>query len=162
MTALPHIRLSLIFHLTGPDFCGSFRRSHMFVSRAVTHHPEILLQAHCEKSLHIHRSDDAHPENLLRHQCLCYHSSSSSCPMLVVQARRLAYPFRPHAKTAADRTQKRSFTTKPKAIQPPPLPNKNAMLGIGSIVADRYRKHKTSPTLANGKAITCAMSCDLS
>jgi len=65
--------------------------------------------------------------------------------MLVVQARRLAYPFRPHAKKAADRTQKRSITTKPKAIQPPPLPNKNAIVGNGSIFADRYGKHKTSP-----------------
>jgi hypothetical protein len=57
--------------------------------------------------------------------------------MLVVQACALAYPFRPHAKTAADRTQKRSFTTKPKAIQPPPLPKVKSTLGNGSIFADR-------------------------
>jgi len=57
--------------------------------------------------------------------------------MLVVQAYALAYPFRLHAKTAADRTQKRSFTTKPKAIQPPPLPKVKSTLGNGSIFADR-------------------------
>ncbi|MFT6074738.1 MAG: hypothetical protein ACJAZ1_001657 [Yoonia sp.] len=57
--------------------------------------------------------------------------------MLVVQAYPLAHPFRPHAKTAADRTQKRSFTTKPKAIQPPQLPEEKTILGNGSIFADQ-------------------------
>jgi len=60
--------------------------------------------------------------------------------MLVMQAHEksaLAYPFRPHAKTAADQTQKRSFTTKPKTIQPPPMPAINGVAGIGSIFADR-------------------------
>jgi hypothetical protein len=61
----------------------------------------------------------------------------------------LAYPFRPHAKTAADRTQKRSFMTKPKAIQPPPLLNQKTILGTGSIFADRYEIYKTSPKRTN-------------
>jgi hypothetical protein len=38
---------------------------------------------------------------------------------------QLAYPFRPHAKTAIDLTHRRSITTKPTTIQPPPMPIKN-------------------------------------
>jgi hypothetical protein len=60
--------------------------------------------------------------------------------MLVVQAHEsssLAYPFRPHAKTAADHTQKRSLMTKPISIQPPPMLAKNGVASIGSIFADR-------------------------
>jgi len=56
--------------------------------------------------------------------------------MLVMQARGLAYPFRPHATTAADQTQKRSLTTKPKTIQPPPVPAKSDLAETGSIIAD--------------------------
>jgi len=60
--------------------------------------------------------------------------------MLVMQAKEnsgLAYPFRPHAKTAADHTPKRSFKTKPISIQPPPMLAKNGVARIGSIFADR-------------------------
>jgi len=60
--------------------------------------------------------------------------------MLVMQAHdksALAYPFRPHAKTAADHTLKRSLTTKPIAIQPPPMLVKNGVARIGSIFADQ-------------------------
>jgi len=56
--------------------------------------------------------------------------------MLVMQARGLAYPFRPHATTAADQTQKRSLTTKPKTIQPPPVLAKKVLVGTGSIITD--------------------------
>jgi hypothetical protein len=60
--------------------------------------------------------------------------------MLVMQAHDksvLAYPFRPHEKTAADHTPKRSLTTKPISIQPPPMPAKIGVARIGSIFADR-------------------------
>jgi hypothetical protein len=56
--------------------------------------------------------------------------------MLVMQAHGLAYPFRPHAKTAADQTQKRSSLTKPKTIQPPPIPTKSDLAETGPIIAD--------------------------
>jgi hypothetical protein len=65
--------------------------------------------------------------------------------MLVMQAHGLAYPFRPHAKTAADQTQKRSSLTKPKTIQPPPVPTKSDLAETGTIIADRWKNHKTSP-----------------
>jgi hypothetical protein len=68
--------------------------------------------------------------------------------MLVMQAREntaLAYPFKSHAKTAADQTQKRPFTTKPKTIQPSSLPAVNGAASNSSIFADRWGKHKTSP-----------------
>lgn len=42
-------------------------------------------------------------------------------PMLVVEGYSAAlYTFRPHAKTVADLTLKRSFVTKPLTIRPPP------------------------------------------
>jgi hypothetical protein len=41
-----------------------------------------------------------------------------------------AYPFRPSVKTAADQTPKRSITTQPITVQPPPLPTKNGVLGV--------------------------------
>ena len=44
--------------------------------------------------------------------------------------------FRPHAKTAVDLTHKRSITTKPTTIQPPPMPIKIGSAGNGSILAD--------------------------
>ena len=48
---------------------------------------------------------------------------------------------------AADQTQKRSSLTKPKTIQPPPVPTKSDLAETGTIIADRWKNHKTSPNL---------------
>lgn len=44
-----------------------------------------------------------------------------ACPMIVVEdSSANLYPFGPQAKTVADHTLKRSLTTKPVTIRPPP------------------------------------------
>src|SRR6056297_541479 len=49
------------------------------------------------------------------------------------------YPFRPHAKTMADHTLKRSITTKPVTIQPPPARAMNGVARAGSFFAQEPR-----------------------
>jgi len=49
------------------------------------------------------------------------------------------YPFRPHAKTMADHTLKRSITTKPVTIQPPPARAMNGVARAGSFFAKEPR-----------------------
>jgi Predicted membrane protein len=53
----------------------------------------------------------------------------------------LAYPFRPHGKTATDQTTERSLKTKPNTIQPPPLTGIYKVPGSGSLVAWKPEKN---------------------
>jgi len=87
-----------------------------------------------------HRCKQRMPGNG-RHQC--YDLSSSPCPMLVmhgsitrIHPRQIAAQspvgqwLRPLVKTAVDQTPKRSITTQLFAIQPPPLPTMDSVVGV--------------------------------
>ena len=77
------------------------------------------------------------------------------CPRVSYACRRglraALYPFRPQAKTMADHTLKRSLTTKPVTIQPPPLHAINGVAGSGFQSPGSQILHKTS--LANAISI---------
>ena len=84
--------------------------------------------------------------NINAYAIICHHRHvlCLSCKLMacVSTSRQIATQspagqwFRPHAKTAVDLTHKRSITTKPTTIQPPPMPIKNKLMATGSILAD--------------------------
>jgi hypothetical protein len=71
--------------------------------------------------------------------------------LLVVQSlQAAAYPFRPHAKMAADQTLARSITIKPSTIQPPPLHASFGWRAVAHSSQNGRENHKTSRSLFDG------------